>query len=70
MLAGHVVFETAGATNLHAAASNPLCHEGWSVLVVGTAEEITDDARRARADELLLRAALAHLSGARDGDPS
>ncbi len=66
MLDGHVVFRTAGATSLHAAASNavvafevddldPLGHEAWSVLVVGTADEITDDARRARADELLVR---------------
>jgi hypothetical protein len=55
MLDGHAVFETAGATCLQATTSNPLCHEGWSVLVVGTADEITDDARRARAHELLLR---------------
>ncbi len=65
MLEGHVVFRTAEATGLHSAARNAvvafevddvdaLWHRGWSVLVVGTADEITDGARRARAEELLL----------------
>jgi nitroimidazol reductase NimA-like FMN-containing flavoprotein (pyridoxamine 5'-phosphate oxidase superfamily) len=65
MLEGHVVFRTAGATSFHGAAQDavvafevdeldPVWHQGWTVLVVGTAGVITDDARRARAEELLL----------------
>jgi len=66
VLDGEVVFRTAPGTGLHAATRNavvafevdevdPEYREGWSVLVVGMASEITDDARRARADALPLR---------------
>jgi nitroimidazol reductase NimA-like FMN-containing flavoprotein (pyridoxamine 5'-phosphate oxidase superfamily) len=66
MLDGEVVFRTAGGTMLDAAVRNavvafevddldPQYREGWSVLVVGIAGEIADDARRARAEALPLR---------------
>ncbi|HVA03231.1 MAG TPA: pyridoxamine 5'-phosphate oxidase family protein [Acidimicrobiales bacterium] len=66
MLDGHVVFRTAEATGLPSAVRDavvafeaddfdPLSQRGWSVLVVGAADEIADGARRARAEELLLR---------------
>jgi nitroimidazol reductase NimA-like FMN-containing flavoprotein (pyridoxamine 5'-phosphate oxidase superfamily) len=63
VLDGDVVFSTTPGTNLDAALRNavvafevgeidpPGC-EGWSVLLVGTADEITDAPRRARAHEL------------------
>ncbi len=65
ILDGEVVFRTARGTGLHAAVQHavvafevddldPLDQEGWSVLVVGTCQEITDDARRARARTLQL----------------
>jgi nitroimidazol reductase NimA-like FMN-containing flavoprotein (pyridoxamine 5'-phosphate oxidase superfamily) len=66
MLDGEVVFRTGRGTRLDAAMRNavvafevddvdPQYREGWSVLVVGIADEITDDARRARAEALPLR---------------
>jgi uncharacterized protein len=66
MLEGEVVFRIGRGTRLHAAMRNavvafevdevdPEYREGWSVLVVGVAGEITDDARRARAEALPLR---------------
>lgn len=66
MLDGDVVFRTTRGTNLHGAARNAVVafevddvdasyQAGWSVLVVGTADEITDDARRARAERLPLQ---------------
>jgi uncharacterized protein len=66
MLDGEVVFRTGRGTRLDAAMRHavvafevddvdPLYREGWSVLVVGIADEIADDARRARAEALPLR---------------
>jgi nitroimidazol reductase NimA-like FMN-containing flavoprotein (pyridoxamine 5'-phosphate oxidase superfamily) len=66
MLDGDVVFCTGRGTELDAAIRNAVvafevddidleCREGWSVLVVGVAREITDDARRARAEALPLQ---------------
>jgi nitroimidazol reductase NimA-like FMN-containing flavoprotein (pyridoxamine 5'-phosphate oxidase superfamily) len=66
MLDREVVFRTAAGTRLDAAVRNavvafevddldPQYREGWSVLVVGIAGEIADDARRARAEALPLR---------------
>jgi nitroimidazol reductase NimA-like FMN-containing flavoprotein (pyridoxamine 5'-phosphate oxidase superfamily) len=66
MLDGEIVFRTAGGTSLDAALRNavvafevddvdPLHHGGWSVLVVGTADEITDVDTRTRAEELAWR---------------
>jgi uncharacterized protein len=73
MLEGEVVFRTAGGTSLDGAVRNaviafevddldPWHLGGWSVLLVGTADEITDDTMRARAEALPLPAA----SGPRD----
>jgi nitroimidazol reductase NimA-like FMN-containing flavoprotein (pyridoxamine 5'-phosphate oxidase superfamily) len=63
VLDGEVVFRTARGTDLHAAMRNtvvafevddtdPVDHEGWVVQVVGTADEVTDQARRARLEKL------------------
>jgi nitroimidazol reductase NimA-like FMN-containing flavoprotein (pyridoxamine 5'-phosphate oxidase superfamily) len=59
-----VVFRTDGGTKLYGAVGNPvafeidgfdrLYHEGWSVVVVGTAEEVHDAAERARLETLPL----------------
>jgi len=60
---GGAGFRTARGTNHHAAMRNavvafevddtdPVDHQGWVVQVVGTADEITDDARRARIEKL------------------
>ncbi len=66
VLDGDVVFRTGSGTKLDAAVRravvafevdevDPLYHEGWSVMVVGVADEITDDDRLARAERLPLR---------------
>ena len=44
---GHVAFEIDGA--------DPMAHTGWSVIVTGHAEEVTDPAELARIAELPLR---------------
>lgn len=60
-----VVFRTDSGTKLHAASRgrrvafeidgiDPLYHEGWSVLVVGVAEEVTDARERAELARLPL----------------
>jgi len=65
MLGRDVVFRTGAGSKLDAALRqavvafevddvNLLYHEGWSVLLVGTAAEITDEACRARAEQLPL----------------
>jgi len=66
LLDGTVVFRTGSGTKLDAAVHNavvafevddidPLYHEGWSVLVVGLADEIRDPALLARAEHLPVR---------------
>jgi nitroimidazol reductase NimA-like FMN-containing flavoprotein (pyridoxamine 5'-phosphate oxidase superfamily) len=60
----HIVFRTDPGTKLHAAIGRPvafeidgfdrLYHEGWSVLVVGTAEEVESAAELARLSRLPL----------------
>lgn len=61
-----VLFRTAGGTKFDAAArgqivafeiddADPIYHTGWSVVVTGRAEEITDPERRARIDAGRLR---------------
>jgi nitroimidazol reductase NimA-like FMN-containing flavoprotein (pyridoxamine 5'-phosphate oxidase superfamily) len=59
-----VVFRTDPGTKLFAAVGHPVAfeidgsdtmyHEGWSVLVVGTAEEVCDEAEIARLSRLQL----------------
>ncbi|MDE3086994.1 MAG: pyridoxamine 5'-phosphate oxidase family protein [Acidobacteriota bacterium] len=62
---GTIVFRTGTGTKLDAATRNavvafevddldPLYHEGWSVLVVGVADELTDRALLQRAEALPL----------------
>jgi nitroimidazol reductase NimA-like FMN-containing flavoprotein (pyridoxamine 5'-phosphate oxidase superfamily) len=61
----HVVFRTAEGTKLHGAlhgrvafevdAADTVYHGGWSVLVVGRAEDVADPVERARLDALPLR---------------
>lgn len=66
LLDGDVVFRTGTGTKLDAAVRHavvafevdqvdPLYHEGWSVLVVGMADELRDPQLLARARELPLR---------------
>jgi len=60
-----IVFRTDPGTKLHAAAghrvafeidgANSIYHDGWSVLVVGTAREEHDEARRQEFERLPLR---------------
>ena len=61
-----IMFRTAPGTKLDAAvrtqrvafeidSADPMYHTGWSVLVVGRCEEITDPQRRAEIDQLPLR---------------
>ena len=62
---GEVVFRAGGGALLDAVADRPVAfeidgddvryHEGWSVLVTGTAREETDPERRSRLAELPLR---------------
>ncbi|HTZ09582.1 MAG TPA: pyridoxamine 5'-phosphate oxidase family protein [Acidimicrobiales bacterium] len=63
VLDGDVVFRTTDGTKFDAAVRravvafevdevDPLYHEGWSVLVVGRAEVVTDEDRLARAGRL------------------
>lgn len=58
-----IVFRTGNGTKLHAALKNtvvafeaddldPETRTGWSVMVIGTAEQVTDDAERARLETL------------------
>jgi nitroimidazol reductase NimA-like FMN-containing flavoprotein (pyridoxamine 5'-phosphate oxidase superfamily) len=64
MCESDVVFRSDGGTKLHAALGarvafeidghDNLYHEGWSVLVVGHAEEVVDAARRKRYEQLRL----------------
>ena len=65
VLDGAIVFRTGTGTKLDAATRNavvafevddldPLYHEGWSVLVVGVADELTDPALLRRAEALPL----------------
>jgi len=67
LLDGTIVFRTAAGTKLDAATRNsvvafevdevdPVYHEGWSVLVVGVADELTDPATLRQALELPLAA--------------
>lgn len=67
LLDGIVIFRTAAGTKLSAATCNsvvafevdefdPLYHEGWSVLLVGVAEELTDPELLRRALKLPLAA--------------
>jgi nitroimidazol reductase NimA-like FMN-containing flavoprotein (pyridoxamine 5'-phosphate oxidase superfamily) len=61
----HVVFRTAEGTKLHGALRGPVAfevdcadtvyHGGWSVLVVGHADDVVDPGERARLDRLPLR---------------
>ena len=66
LLDGDIVIRTAAGTKLHAATRgvdvafeidgfDPLYHTGWSVVVVGPADEVTDPGRLARARHLALR---------------
>jgi nitroimidazol reductase NimA-like FMN-containing flavoprotein (pyridoxamine 5'-phosphate oxidase superfamily) len=65
VLDGAVVFRTGSGTKLDAAVRrsvvafevddiDPIYHEGWSVLVVGMADELTDPDMLARAEHLPL----------------
>ena len=65
LLDGDIVFRTGTGTKLDAATRNavvafevdnldPLYHEGWSVLVVGIADELTDPVLLGRAEALPL----------------
>lgn len=66
LMDGDIVFRTGAGTKLDAAVHqavvafevdhvDPVYHEGWSVLVVGMADEVTDPAERGRALSLPLR---------------
>jgi uncharacterized protein len=61
-----ILFRTAPGTKLDAAArgqqvafeidsADPMYHTGWSVIVQGRCEEVTDPVRRAEVDQLPLR---------------
>lgn len=74
LLDGHIVFRTGTGTKLDAAMRNsvvafevddvdPLYHEGWSVLVVGVADELHDESMVRRALDLPL---AVWAPGARD----